>query len=112
MIQEFLATQAVDTPDNMGSYNYEDFLGISFKLVNASDYYEYDSTYDVWTDKSDDDAYMQNLVSNGEDITIVGVVQPAEDAFGRYVKHGIAYPASLTEYVVEQAADSPIVRNK
>ena len=40
MIQEFLANEAVDTPDNMGSYNYEDFLGISFKLVNASDYYE------------------------------------------------------------------------
>ncbi|MGI5905955.1 MAG: ATP-binding cassette domain-containing protein [Candidatus Pararuminococcus gallinarum] len=112
MIQEFLANEAVDTPDNMGSYNYEDFLGISFKLVNASDYYEYDSTYDVWTDKSDDDAYMQNLVSNGEDITIVGVVQPAEDASAAMLSTGIAYPASLTEYVVEQAADSPIVQEQ
>lgn len=112
MIQEFLANEAVDTPDNMGSYNYEDFLGISFKLVNASDYYEYDSTYDVWTDKSDDDAYMQNLVSNGEDITIVGVVQPAEDASAAMLSTGIAYPAPLTEYVVEQAAASPIVQEQ
>lgn len=112
MIQEFLANEAVDTPDNMGSYNYEDFLGISFKLVNASDYYEYDSTYDVWTDKSDDDAYMQNLVSNGEDITIVGVVQPAEDASAAMLSTGIAYPASLTEYAVEQAAASPIVQEQ
>ncbi len=40
------------TPEDMGRYSYEDFLGITFKLVNSADYYEYDSQYHVWTDKS------------------------------------------------------------
>ena len=45
----------------MGSYSYDDILGITFKLVNSSDYYQYDSEYQVWTDKTDDDAYMRRL---------------------------------------------------
>ena len=112
MIQEFLAQQEVQTPSDIGSYQYDDFLGISFKLVNAADYYQYDDTYSLWRDKSQDDAYMQNLVSNGEDITIVGVVQPAQGATATMLSTGIAYPASLTQHVMEQAANSPIVQQQ
>ena len=36
--------------------------------------------YDVWRDKTDDEAYMRSLVENSEDLTIVGIVQPADDA--------------------------------
>ena len=112
MIQQFLADEQVSAPDDMGSYRYEDFLGISFKLVNASDYYEYDSTYDVWKDKSDDEAYMRDLINRGEDISIVGVVQPTEDASAAMLNTGIAYPAGLTEHIVEQAAASQIVKEQ
>lgn len=80
MIQQFINEETVEVPDNMGTYDYEDLLGIRFKLVNSADYYEYDSQYEVWRDKSDDDAYMEKLVEDGEDLTIVGVVQPAENA--------------------------------
>lgn len=112
MIEKFLADEAVEPAENTDSYKYEDFLGITFKLVNASDYYEYDADYEVWKDKSDDEAYMKNLVSNGEDISIVGVVQPAEDASAAMLSPGIAYPASLTEHVVNEAASSRIVREQ
>ena len=30
------------------------------KLVNASDYYEYDDQYQVWKDKTDNADYMKN----------------------------------------------------
>ena len=61
-------------------------------MVNSSDYYQYDSEYQVWTDKTDDDAYMRRLVENGEDLTIVGIVQPAQDANGALLNAGICYP--------------------
>ena len=112
MIQQFIDEENVETPDNMGSYSYEDIIGITFKLVNSSDYYEYDSQYQVWRDKTDDEEYMKNLVANGENITIVGVVQPAEDANGLLLSSGIGYPASLTKHVAEEAENSEIVQRQ
>ena len=112
MIQQFIDEENIDTPENMGSYSYDDIIGITFKLVNSADYYEYDSQYQVWRDKTDDEEYMKNLVKNGEDITIVGVVQPSEDANGLLLNTGICYPSSLTEHVAEEAEDSEIVQRQ
>ena len=46
------------------------------------------------------------------DISIVGIVQPSEDASGLLLQAGIAYPASLTRHVAEEAAASEIVQNQ
>ena len=59
MVEQFSAEEDVDVPENMGSYSYEDILNIKFKLINATDYYEYDEEYDVWTDKSENTKYMK-----------------------------------------------------
>lgn len=112
MIDQFINEEKIDTPDDMGSYSYEDFLGITFKLVNSSDYYVYDNTYGVWTDKSDNEEYMKSLVNNGEDLEIVGVVQPSEDANAVALKTGIGYPASLISHVAEEAKKSEIVKQQ
>ena len=112
MVQQFINEENIDIPIGLSDYSYEDILGITFKLVNSSDYYEYDSEYEVWKDKTDNAEYMKALVENGEDITIVGVVQPAEDANASALSTGIGYPASLTKHVAEIAAESEIVQNQ
>ena len=95
MIQEFIDEKPVETPEDYGTYSYEDVLGTSFKLVNPADCYQYDSQYQVWVDKSQDADYMKGLVRQGEDISVVGVVQPAKDANGFVLTSGIAYPLPL-----------------
>ena len=112
MVQQFLKEEDVETPEELGAYTYDDFLGKEFKLVNSSDYYEYDPEYQVWKDKSDNQTYMKQLVADGEDIRIVGVVQPAEDANASALTPGIAYPASLTKHVAENAEKSEIVKQQ
>lgn len=112
MIQQFIDEVNVEAPENIGSYSYEDILDITFKLVHSKDYYQYDSTYQVWRDKSDDADYMEQLVKNGEELKIVGIVQPAEDANGTLLQTGIAYPASLTSHIAKVAADSEIVKKQ
>ncbi len=109
MIRQFLAEENVDVPTDDRQYTYEDFLGAEFRLVNAADYYTYDSEYGVWTDHSQDAAYMLDLAQKGDTLTVVGVVQPAEGANATALRSGIAYPASLTERVIQQAAASEIV---
>ncbi len=112
MIQQFIDEENVDTPGDMGDYSYEDLLGASFKLVNSSDYYQYDSQYNVWTDKTDDSDYMRDLVEQGEDIRIVGVVQPSEDGNGFVLTSGIGYTPALTRHVAQQAQESQIVQKQ
>ena len=112
MVKKFAAEEEVTAPTDMEDPSYEDILGISFKLVNAADYYVHDDEFNVWKDKTDDEAYMRELVENGEDIEVVGVVQPRDDATATMLSSGINYPATLTDYVIEEAADSAIVKDQ
>lgn len=112
IITQFSNGKDVNTPDNLGSYKYEDILGKSFKLINASDCYEYDGEYKVWRDKSENKEYMKNVVENGEDLKIVGIVKPKEGATSTMLTSGIYYPNSLTNYVIENAKNSKIVQEQ
>ena len=112
MVQKFMAEEAVETPENEGPYTYDEILGKKFKLVNSTNYYEYDEEYKVWKDKSDNSSYMKKLVKNGEDLTIVGIVQPVEGATASMLTAGICYTPELTKHVIEKAASSEIVKQQ
>ena len=112
MVQKFMAEEAVETPENEGPYTYDEILGKKFKLVNSTDYYEYDEEYKVWKDKSDNSSYMKKLVKNGKDLTIVGIVQPVEGATASMLTAGICYTPELTKHVIEKAASSEIVKQQ
>lgn len=112
MLQQFMNGEDVDTPENIGTYTYEDILDVTFKLVNSSDYYEYDNQYQIWKDKTDNSDYMKGLVADGEDMKIVGIVQPSEDAKGLLLSTGIYYPTSLTEHIAGAAGKSQIVKDQ
>ena len=109
MIKAFASEEEIKTPSSLGTYTYKDILNKKFKLVNQADYYEYDSQYKVWKDKSDNAEYMKKLVADGEDIKIVGIVQLAEGSKATALNMGIGYPYSLMTHVAEEAKNSEIV---
>lgn len=111
MVQQFVHEENVTTPSNIQSYPYDDILGITFKVVSSPDYYEYDSEYGIWRDKRDDESYMRSLVEQGEDLTIVGIVQPSESG-SAMMQSGIAYPTSLIQHLADKAAASKIVQDQ
>ena len=112
MIQQFAQNQNVDVPTDFKTYRYSDFIGIQFKLVNAADRYLRDDDHNAWVDKSDDKDFMKSLVASSEALTVVGVVQPKEDASASMLSSGIAYPAALTQHVIAAAADSQMVQDQ
>ena len=112
MIKAFASEEEIKTPSSLGTYTYKDILNKKFKLVNQADYYEYDSQYKVWKDKSDNAEYMKKLVADGEDIKIVGIVQPAEGSKATALNMGIDYPYSLMTHVAEEAKNSEIVKQQ
>ena len=62
--------------------------------------------------RTNDRDYMRQLVRDGEELTIVGIVQPSGDANASALNAGICYPASLTKHVAEQAAQEEIVKQQ
>ena len=112
MVKAFADGETARVEGEEGSYDYDDFLGIEFRLVNAADYYTYDPEYGVWTDRSGDDRYIRELAEKAERLTIVGVVQPKEDSSSPVLTMGICYPASLIGHIIDSAAARPIVSDQ
>lgn len=112
MIERFLAEEEVPSLTGLRTYTYEELLGIRFKLINPADCYAYDSEYEVWKDKTGDTEFMRQLVEQGEEITIVGVVQPATDGAAAMLTSGIGYPVELTKHVMRKSGECEIVRQQ
>ena len=112
MIQQFAQNQNVTIPKDFKTYSTSDFLGLTFKLVNAADCYVYDDTYGIWKSKTDDTEYMEELVASSEDLTVVGVVQPDPDSSAAMLSSGIAYSSDLTKHVIKEATNSTIVKEQ
>ncbi len=110
LVKQYQDGEDVSVTSIEETYGYEEFLGITFQLITSADYYAYDSEYDIWVDKSGDSEYMKEVIADGEELTIVGIVQPVENASSEALSSGINYPASLITYIVEEATGSGVVR--
>ena len=111
MIDRYMRGESVELSSApTATFKYEDFIGLEFKLVDSSALYEYDSAYGVYVDRSQNKDYMLQLVKNSEPLTIVGVVKPAEGARASMLSFGVCYHHDLVGYVMEQAANSDIVK--
>ena len=81
MMEAFSAGETVEEDTSpLMEFDFEDFVGVGFKLVNSYEKYVYDGEYDVWTDKSEDKKYINDLARSGEDLIITGVIQANDDA--------------------------------
>ncbi len=94
------------------SYTYDDILGTKYKLIYSADYYEYDEEYEIWVDKTDNSKYMKEMLDNAEDLEIVGVVKPKEDATTEVLTSGINYLPALTQQIVTVASEKDIVKDQ
>ncbi len=112
IIESFQNSENSDVKTNTNEYSYNDFIGVTLKLINACDTYQYDASLGVYSSKENDSSYMKNLVENGEDIKIVGVVQPKEDSNAAMLTAGISYSSDLVEHVIQYAKQSDIVKEQ
>lgn len=92
------------------SYNYDDFLNLSFKLLLNSDYYQKENG--AWVDKSDNNEYLKEKVENAEEIKVVGIIKQKEDSVSSNTQGGIGYTKELTQYVINKANDAEIVKEQ
>ncbi len=91
---------------------YGDIVGRNFKLVLEPDYFSYDEETSTWVDMHDDDYYVQQLIEDAEDITIVGIIRPSEDSLMVATMGTIGYTTALTEYVVNATNECELVKKQ
>lgn len=96
--------------DEQVSYTIDELLDMEFKLVLNSDLYK--NMNGIWIDMSDDEAYVENAVKNGETMKVVGIIQPKEKALSKSEMGGIYYTNALEKHVVEEVEKSDIVKEQ
>lgn len=90
------------------SYEIDELLGLTFKFVLNSDYYELENG--IWIDKSSDESYMKELLENAEELVVTGIIKPNEESIVSSTTGGILYLKDLKEYVIEKINESDIAK--
>ncbi len=112
MVKQFVNEEEIEVPEETLDYTYDQILNVEMKLVCAADYYQYDEDYEIWVDKTDDEEYMKDLVDNGEDIVISGIVQPKPEASVTSLSMGLYYMPSLIDHLIDEAGERTIVKDQ
>ena len=92
------------------SYSYDDILGLKFRLLCNTDYFSKNSD-GTWTDKTDDAIFVQSaLEKNAEDITVEGIIKPAENSVTSETSGFVGYKSELMDHLIKKVNDSEIVK--
>ena len=70
MISKIMAGEAVETTNEPMEWTYEELMELSFKLVNPTDTYKYNETYNIYEDMSGDAAFMQEVYDNSLELYV------------------------------------------
>lgn len=112
MLSKIMAGEAVEDTGKALEFTYEELLNLPFKVVDPSEKYKYNAEYEIYEDMSNDEAFMKDVYDNALDLKIVGVVCAKEGSAAASLTPGIAYTKELTEYVIEKASESEIVKKQ
>ena len=109
LFKKMMVGESYETKKDI-SYTFDEILDTEFKLVMPTDMYKYNDVTSTWDDYSKDDKYMTNVVNNGTDIKVSGIIRPNDDAVSTSLSSGIGYTAKLTEYIIEEVKNSEIAK--
>ncbi|OUO64732.1 ABC transporter ATP-binding protein/permease [Collinsella sp. An268] len=106
MMADVIAGREVEQVEGT-SYTYDELMGLTFKLVPEA--YTYAEQADgTWSDMSEDDAFMTDVINAAETLRVVGIVQPAEG--NDETNWGsVLYTPELVDHVIEAGDASPAV---
>ena len=91
------------------TYTYEDFIGLKYSLVLNNLYFE--RINNKWTNISSDQSKLDNLINNGIDLEIVGIIKVSESTKSA-ASNFIGYTNELIKYVIDNNMESEIVKEQ
>ncbi|MDE7304056.1 MAG: ABC transporter ATP-binding protein/permease [Oscillospiraceae bacterium] len=107
-VQRTIEGETVENINTLESIDFEQLLGLKFKLFVNTDYYAEEDG--IWVDKSSDDNFMTKQIDNAEDIEIVGIIRPADSTAAANEIGSIGYKSELMTHLINKVNDSDIVK--
>ncbi|MBR5798244.1 MAG: ABC transporter permease, partial [Clostridia bacterium] len=122
VMKDLMENKEYDTTP-MDPYSYDDFLNMSFRLLNTADFFQKQEgvtytvdgvTYPVWEDVREGFDYDQQsfVTENGIELKIAGIVRPKKGVAATSISGAIGYTKALTDYILEQNAESEIIHQQ
>lgn len=100
-----------DVSFSENSYTTEEILDLSFKLVLNTDYYK--KSNGIWINMSSDEKFMKEVLKNAEEIKIVGIIKPNEEAVVGNSNFGmVGYTHALTEHLINKINETGIAKEQ
>ena len=111
MLSKIMEGKEVESISSPLEFTYEELMNTPLKLVDASSTYKYNEKYQVYEDMTGDKDFMNNVYENSIDLKIVGIVCP-DSSNNASLMSGVGYTKELTEYIINQASESEIVKKQ
>ena len=110
MVQRLANDEEFEAPTDERDYTFDELMAPEFRVVPAASTYVHEEDFGVWTSKIEDDDFMRPLVESAQALRIVGVVQQREDVDASSISQGVYYTRDLTRWLMDEAANAPIVK--
>ncbi len=95
------------------SWSYEEICGMTFKMILPPDFYQKnaDGTY---SNLSTSQTGIEVLYNSDKpiELKVSGIIRPNDDTIAAMLKGSIGYTTALTEYAINRAAESDIVKDQ
>ena len=111
MIAKIVDGEKVKNENKPLEFSYDELMELELKLVDANKTYKYNKKYDIYEDMTEDEDFMKDVYKDSVKLKIVGIVCPKGDS-SSMLSSGIGYTKDLTEYVINQASKSKIVKKQ
>ena len=112
MLDDFFNQGESDKQDNQQAevITYEQILNSKLKVIDPAAKYSYDSIYEVFVDKSGDIDYMKQVINQGLDLEVVGIIKSKDETRTPMLSSGIYFHHDLVPYLIESANQYDIVK--
>ncbi len=108
VLQDKIAGKDAVVDTTIHEYAYSELLGLVFKLVPTSDYYQEQNG--VWVDMSKDEVYMTSKLQNADEVKVVGILKPNPDVGSAVAYGGIGYQSGLMLHMIDAVNNSAVVK--
>ncbi|MBR3766871.1 MAG: ABC transporter ATP-binding protein/permease [Clostridia bacterium] len=103
---------ATDETQIVDQYTYDDILNMKFRLVLNHEYFVKDKETGLWNDQSSNIYYIKQLIEQGVQINIVGILRPDPNNVMSVGTGSIGYTTELMDYALETTLNSEIVQEQ
>ena len=92
--------------------SYNDLMNVEMRMLMPTDFYKYNSKYNLYEDMSEDEDYLNKLYNNATRLKIVGIVAPKDGVSTMALTPGIVYREDLVDYIINYSKETEIVKKQ